>query len=160
MHACKSSCHFHSHILAHRVVCCSAGAARFPVAPVVGALPPCLHLVPWGTMCEVFCAWFAGAVRVKSVGWGCRWGLMLCCWPVLVGKLSFPVCAFLGFLLRFLFTYACPTRLFVMTHLGSCHFHPTTTANLVVCVLGWYLLRPRWVPCWSALAALVADGVV
>ena len=23
-----------------------------------------------------------------------------------------------------------------------------------------YLLRPRWVPCWSALAALVAGGVV
>ena len=27
-------------------------------------------------------------------------------------------------------------------------------------LLGWYLLRPRWVPCLSALAALVAGGVV
>ena len=35
-----------------------------------------------------------------------------------------------------------------------------TLSALVVCVLGWYLLRPRWVPCWSALAALVAGGVV
>ena len=33
-------------------------------------------------------------------------------------------------------------------------------SSLVVCALGWYLLRPRWVPCWSVLAALVAGGVV
>ena len=39
---------------------------------------------------------------------------------------------------------------------GSC----PGASSLVVCALGWYLLRPRWVPCWSALAALVAGDVV
>ena len=39
---------------------------------------------------------------------------------------------------------------------GSC----PGALSLVVCVLGWYLLRSRWVPCWSAIAALVAGGVV
>ena len=33
-------------------------------------------------------------------------------------------------------------------------------SSFVVYVLGWYLLRLRWVPCWPALAALVAGGVV
>ena len=45
-----------------------------------------------------------------------------------------------------------------ITRAGSHQRHTRTTP--VVCVLGWYLLRPRWVPCWSALAALVAGGVV
>ena len=46
---------------------------------------------------------------------------------------------------------------------GPCFWAPGScpgASSLVVCVLGWYLLRPWWVPCWSALAALVAGGVV
>lgn len=42
------------------------------------------------TLCPVY-AWFA-LLR----------GLMLCCWPALVGELRFLVCAFPGFLLLFL----------------------------------------------------------
>ena len=43
-----------------------------------------------GTVCEVFCALFAGGVCTRSVCQGCHWGLVLCCWPVWLG--FFPPC--------------------------------------------------------------------
>ena len=49
-----------------------------------------------------------------------------------------------------------PVVTYAAVTIASIQLHQRTYMYL----LGWYLLRPRWVPCWSALAALVAGGVV
>ena len=50
--------------------------------------------------------------RSNEEGWCCCWGLVACCSLTLVGELLFFVSAFPGFPIWFLFTSACPPRLF------------------------------------------------